>query len=286
MDKKLLDSMFANLLHIGNKTTYVNPKMNDYIYGAVNGIHVLDLSKTITRLEVVKKELETLSKEGKKILFVATKLQSRDAFADLAKKSGHYYVNEKWVPGLLTNFKTISKRIAYYIKLSTDSEKGAFDVLTKKEKASKMLELEKLDRVFRGLKEMKKLPDAVFVADGVYDKKSLMEANKVGKKSFAILNTNGDIDLVDDFIPASTNSVKSVTFIAEALISSLPKASSLKAQVKRTPVKKTSGEQVRSPRPEIKKEVERKAPAKKVEDKEVERKAPVRKTETKKTEEK
>jgi small subunit ribosomal protein S2 len=179
MDKKLLDSMFANLLHIGNKTTYVNPKMNDYIYGAVNGIHVLDLTKTVVRLEAVKKQLEELSKEGKKILFVATKLQSRDAFAKLAKDSGHYYVNEKWVPGLLTNFKTISKRIAYYIKLKTDSEKGAFDVLTKKEKAAKILELEKLDRVFRGLTEMKRLPDAVFVADGVYDQKSLMEANKI-----------------------------------------------------------------------------------------------------------
>ena len=281
MDKKLLDNMFANLLHIGNKTTYVNPKMNDYIYGAVNGIHVLDLTKTVTRLDSVKKSLEELSKEGKKILFVATKLQSRDAFAKLAKDSGHYYVNEKWVPGLLTNFKTISKRIAYYIKLSSDSEKGAFDVLTKKEKASKLLELEKLDRVFRGLKEMKKLPDAVFVADGVYDKKSLMEANKIGKKAFAILNTNGDIDLVNDFIPASTNSVKSVTFIAEQLISSLPKA---KAQVRKNIVKNNSRDQKRAPRPATKKEVERKTPVKKEENKEVERKAPVKKEAPKKEE--
>ena len=281
MDKKLLDNMFANLLHIGNKTTYVNPKMNDYIYGAVNGIHVLDLTKTVTRLDAVKKSLEELSKEGKKILFVATKLQSRDAFAKLAKDSGHYYVNEKWVPGLLTNFKTISKRIAYYIKLSSDSEKGAFDVLTKKEKASKLLELEKLDRVFRGLKEMKKLPDAVFVADGVYDKKSLMEANKIGKKAFAILNTNGDIDLVNDFIPASTNSVKSVTFIAEQLISSLPKA---KAQVRKNIVKNNSRDQKRAPRPATKKEVERKTPVKKEENKEVERKAPVKKEAPKKEE--
>jgi small subunit ribosomal protein S2 len=227
MDKKVLNSMFENLLHIGNKTTYINPKMKDYIYGSVNGIHVIDLTKTARKLEEIKKELEALSKEGKKILFVATKLQSRDAFSKLAEATGHYYVNEKWVPGLLTNFKTISKRIAYYIRLLNDSKRGAFDVLTKKEKASKLLELEKLDRVFRGLKEMKRLPDIVFVADGVYDKKALVEAKKIGKKAFAILNTNGDIDLVDNFIPANTNSVKSVTFIAEQL-SSLPKVDNAK----------------------------------------------------------
>jgi ribosomal protein S2 len=127
---------------------------------------------------------------------------------------------------------------------------------------------------------MKRLPDAVFVADGVYDQKSLMEANKIWKKSFAILNTNGNIDLVDDFIPASTNAVKSVTFIAESLASSLPKASAKKAQVRKTPAKKTSGEQKRkapAKKAEVKKETEKK---------EVERKAPTKKTTTKKTEEK
>ncbi len=269
MEKKVLNKMFDNLLHIGNKTSYINPKMKDYIYGAVNGIHVFDLTKTAKRLEEVKKQLEELSKEGKKILFVATKLQSRDAFANLAEKTGHYYVNEKWVPGLLTNFKTISKRIAYYIRLLNDSKRGAFDVLTKKEKASKLLELEKLNKVFKGLKEMKKLPDVVFVADGVYDKKALVEAKKIGKKAFAILNTNGDIDLVDDFIPANTNSVKSVTFIAEEL-STLPKVDSAKRwTIRRNTNRKVSGER--------KAPVKKQAP-KKVEQKEQERKAPVKKT--------
>jgi small subunit ribosomal protein S2 len=122
MDKKILSSMFDNLLHIGNKCNYWNPKMKSYIYGSVNGIHVINLVKTAERLEEVKKQLKELASEGKKILFVATKLQSRDAFAKLASETGHYYVSEKWVPGLLTNFKTIKKRISTYLKLLRDSE--------------------------------------------------------------------------------------------------------------------------------------------------------------------
>ncbi|HAO15595.1 MAG TPA: 30S ribosomal protein S2 [Tenacibaculum sp.] len=112
-------------------------------------MHVINLVKASYKLEEVKEELKSLASEGKKILFVATKLQARDAFSKLASDTGHYYVTEKWVPGLLTNFKTIRKRIGSYLKLIRDNETGAFDVLTKKEKASKLLELEKLDKAFK-----------------------------------------------------------------------------------------------------------------------------------------
>jgi len=122
MDKKLLNDMFANLLHIGNKSNYWNPKMKNYIYGTVNGIHVINLIETVKKIDEVKAEIKELHSQGKKILFVATKLQSRDAYVDLAKATGHYYVSEKWVPGLLTNFKTIKRRIATYIKLLKDSK--------------------------------------------------------------------------------------------------------------------------------------------------------------------
>jgi len=149
MDKKALNTMFDHLLHIGNKTNYWSPQMKPYIYGAVNGIHVFNLIETAKRLDAVKKELSTLAGEGNKILFVATKLQARDAFAELAESTGHHYVSEKWVPGLLTNFKTIKRRISTYLKLAKDLESGALDILTKKEKAAKMLELEKLDRAFK-----------------------------------------------------------------------------------------------------------------------------------------
>jgi len=112
MQKEVLNSMFDNLLHIGNKSNYWNPKMKEYIYGSVNGIHVINLVKSAQKLEEVKAELKALHADGKKVLFVACKLQARDAFAKLAEETGHFYVTEKWVPGLLTNFRTIKKRIA------------------------------------------------------------------------------------------------------------------------------------------------------------------------------
>ena len=149
MDKKILNEMFSNLLHIGNKTNYWNSKMKNYIYGSVNGIHVINLVKTAEKLEEIQTELKALATEGKKILFVATKLQARDSFEKLATETGHYFVTEKWVPGLLTNFKTIKRRISTYLKLKRDFENGAFDVLTKKEKAAKKLELDKLHRSYR-----------------------------------------------------------------------------------------------------------------------------------------
>jgi small subunit ribosomal protein S2 len=122
MEKKVLNTMFENLLHIGNKTNFWNPKMKEYIYGSVNGIHVFNLIKTAEELENVKKSLKDLATEGKKILFVATKLQARDSFVKLAEETGHHYVSEKWVPGLLTNFKTIRRRIATYMRLLKESE--------------------------------------------------------------------------------------------------------------------------------------------------------------------
>jgi len=236
MDKKILNSMFENLLHIGNKTNYWSPKMKNYIYGSVNGIHVFNLIKTSTELEKAKTAIKKAASEGKKILFVATKLQARDAFSKLAIETGNFYVTEKWVPGLLTNFKTIKKRIATYLKLLKDSETGAFDVLTKKETAAKMLELEKLDKAFKWLKEMKKVPEILFVVDGAFEAQALREANSLKLPSLAVLNTNGDPDTVEAFIPANTNSVKSIEFIAKELKSCL---SGVKATSKAVPRKLT-----------------------------------------------
>ncbi len=236
MDKKLLNSMFENLLHIGNKTNYWNPKMKNYIYGSVNGIHVFNLIKTADELEKAKAAVKKAATEGKKILFVATKLQARDAFSKLATDTGNFYVTEKWVPGLLTNFKTIRKRISTYLKLLKDAENNAFDILTKKEKAAKLLELEKLDRAFKWLKEMKKVPDIIFAIDGAFEVQALREANSLKLPSFAVLNTNGDPDRVEAFIPANTNSVKSIDFIANELRSSL---SGVKAVNKAVPRKLT-----------------------------------------------
>lgn len=230
MDKNVLSTMFDNLLHIGNKTNFWNPKMKGYIYGSVNGIHVFNLIKTWAELENVKTSLRALASEGKKILFVATKLQARDAFAKLATETGHYYVTEKWVPWLLTNFKTIKRRIATYMRLLKESETGALDILTKKEKASRLLELEKLDKAFGWLKEMKKIPDIVFAIDGAFEEQALREAKSLNLTAFAVLNTNGDPDMVEWFIPANTNAVKSLDYVAAELKSVLSgvKVSSVK----------------------------------------------------------
>ena len=221
MEKKQLNEMFENLLHIGNKTNYWDPKMKSYIYGSVNGIHVINLVKTSEKIEKVKSLLKELHTSGKKILFVGTKLQARDAVEKIATESGHFYVTEKWVPGLLTNFKTIKRRIATYLQLSKDMESGTFDVLTKKEKASKMLELEKLEKAYRWVKDMKRVPEVIFIVDSVYEDQAVREANSLKLTSFAISSTNGDDTLVNYMIPANTNAVTSIEYILEQLKESI-----------------------------------------------------------------
>jgi len=253
MEKKQLMEMFDNLLHIGNKTNYWNPRMKSFIYGSTNGVHVINLVKTAEQIDSVVSQMQKLTSEGKKVLFVATKLQARDPFVKLAEETGNYYVTEKWVPGLLTNFKTIRKRIGTYVKLLKDSEIGGFDMLTKKEKAAKMLELEKLDRAFKGLKEMKRVPEIIFVIDGEFESQAIKEANSLNLTSFAVSNTNGDPLQTTDIIPCNTNSVKSLEFIASAL----------KAGFK-APAKKPAPARAVKPAP-AKKAPAKKAPAKKEE---------------------
>ena len=283
MEKKVLNEMFENLLHIGNKTNFWNSKMRDYIYGSVNWVHVINLLKTWIKLEEVKNELKTFATEGKKILFVATKLQARDSFSKVASDTGHFYVTEKWVPGLLTNFKTIKARIVTYLKLLRDSETWAVDVLTKKEKAAKMLELEKLDRAFRWLKEMKKTPDVIFVVDSIYEKQAVKEANNLKIPVFAIANTNGDDSIVTNLIPANTNSVKSIDYLANELAKVLTwmvikQARTQKTVVKKPMVKKTTETKVIRKEEAPKKVITTKKTEEKVE--KVEEKIEVKKEET------
>ena len=254
--------------------------MKSYIHSSTNGVHVIDLTKTISKLEEVKAEMEDLTLSGKKILFVATKIQGRDAFQKLAEDTGNYFVTEKWVPGLLTNFKTIKRRISAYQKLIRDSETGALDILTKKEKASKMLELEKLDKAFKWLKQMKGLPDVIFVVDAVYEKQALKEAAVLGIHSLAICNTNANPNELDNLIPANTNAVKSIEYIVDAIKGSFKKADPvLMAKKKKQAAAKKAAEAPKKPEPKI---AEAKAPAKK----EAPKKAAPAKAEAKPTEKK
>ncbi len=285
MEKNKLNSMFENLLHIGNKTNFWNAKMKPYIYGSVNGIHVINLVKTSEKLDEVKKELEKLTSEGKKVLFVWTKLQAKSSIKKLAVDTWNYYVTEKWVPGLLTNFKTIKRRIVSYIKLLKDADRWAFDVLTKKEKASKMLELEKLDKAYSWVKEMKKLPEIIFVVDGIYEEQAIKEANNLKIPVFAIFNTNGDDTIVSNFVPANTNSVKSIDYLISEITPSIKKA---KAPSTKAKVNKFTEKKEATKKAPVKKETPKKEAPKKEEKVEVKKeevkKAPAKKTTTKKEE--
>jgi len=230
--------------------------MKSFIHGSSNGVHIIDLTQTAQQLTTVNAQLQELNAAGKKVLFVATKLQARDAFTKLAEDTGNFYVTEKWVPGLLTNFKTIKKRISTYLKLLRDSEGTGFDMLTKKERAAKMLELEKLDKAFKGLKLMKRTPDVIFVVDGVYEGQAVKEASTLNIPCFTVSNTNGNPFDVTGAIPANTNSVKSLDYLAVAL------KEGFKAPAKKAAPAAKAPEKVETAKAPVKKAAA-KAPAKK-----------------------
>jgi len=217
----LVKSMLENAVHIGHKREYWSPKMRDYIYGVQNGVHVFDLYKTATKLEEAKAILEDYSSRGKTILFVGTKVQTKDLVEAFAVSTGHYYVNSKWVPGLLTNFSTIKKRIGYYNELETSLANGMLDGLTKKEKSVKMKELEKLKTAYAGVKDMKRTPDLLVVVDGHYEDLALTEAVVLGLPTISLLGSTGDIDKTTYFVPCNVNSIKALAYILGELKSSI-----------------------------------------------------------------
>lgn len=209
----LIKSMLENAVHIGHKREYWSPKMRDYIYGTQNGVHVFDLYKTAAKLEEAKAALEDLSSKGKSILFVGTKIQSKDLVEALAISTGNFYVSSKWVPGLLTNFTTIKKRIAYYNELETSLANGMLEGMTKKEKSVKLKELEKLKEAYVGVKDMKRVPDVLVVVDGHYEDLALTEAAVLKTTTISLLGSTGDVDKTDYFVPCNVNSIKALAFI-------------------------------------------------------------------------
>ncbi len=217
----LVQSMLENAVHIGHKREYWSPKMRNYIYGIQNGVHVFDLYKTAEKLIEVKAVLEDLTSRGKTVLFVGTKVQTKDLVEALAVSTGHFYVNTKWVPGLLTNFSTIKKRIAYYNELEASLINGMLDGLTKKEVSVKMKELEKLKAAYVWVKDLKRPPDVVVVIDGHYEDLALTEAHTMGVTTIALLGSTGDIDKTDYFVPCNVNSIKALAYMLGELKSAL-----------------------------------------------------------------
>jgi small subunit ribosomal protein S2 len=204
-------------VHFGHQTTRWNPKMKKYIYGARNGIHIVNLQKTLTMFKEAEKYLKNASRQGKKILFVATKKQAQDLIAEQADRAGMYYINQRWLGGTLTNFSTIRKSIQRLLDLERMEEETQFEQLRKKEAQNKRKEIEKLNKFLRGIKKMKDLPDIMFVVDTHKERIAMAEAIKLGITVVAIVDTNCDPDGIDYIIPGNDDAIRSIDLFASRI---------------------------------------------------------------------
>ena len=204
-------------VHFGHQTRRWNPKMAPYIYTERNGIYIIDLQKTVGMVDTAYKAVEDIVADGGTVLFVGTKKQAQDAVKTEAERCGMYYVNERWLGGMLTNFKTIRTRIARLIELEKMQEDGTFEVLPKKEVAVLLHEKEKLDKNLGGIKEMTRIPDVMFVVDPRKEKIAIQEAHILGIPVVAIVDTNCDPEEVDYVIPGNDDAIRAVKLIASKI---------------------------------------------------------------------
>lgn len=207
--KQLLESG----VHFGHTTRRWNPKMAKYIFTARNGIYIIDLQKTANEIEKAYAALLEITKNDGKVLFVGTKKQAQEAVKEEAARSGQFFVNQRWLGGTLTNFKTIKKRIAKLHELYKMEENGSFDKLPKKEVIKLIGEREKLEKFLGGIKEMQKLPSALFIVDPRKERNAILEARKLNIPVFGIVDTNCDPDDVDYVIPANDDAIRAVKLV-------------------------------------------------------------------------
>ena len=204
-------------VHFGHQTRRWNPKMAEYIFTERNGIYIIDLQKSVKKLEEAYNFVREISAEGKNVLFVGTKKQAQDSIKEEAERAGAYYVNARWLGGMLTNFATIRRRIARLKQLRTMQEDGTFDLLPKKEVIKLNLEIEKLEKFLGGIKNMTKLPGALFVVDPRKEKIAVSEAKKLGIPVVAIVDTNCDPDDIDYVIPGNDDAIRAVKLISSVI---------------------------------------------------------------------
>jgi small subunit ribosomal protein S2 len=210
-------------VHFGHKAHRWNPKMFPYIYSEVNNIHILDLIQSATLLKKAMRYLEIAASKNEKVLFVGTKRQATTLIAQEAIRSNSYYVNHRWLGGMLTNWTTMKERIAKLKDLENQESLGTFDLLTKKEGALRRKELTKLRKYLDGIKNMSVLPDAVIIIDQKREITAVAECRKLGIPVISILDTNCDPDLVDIPIPGNDDAVRSIKLILTALTDSIIK---------------------------------------------------------------
>ena len=208
-------------VHFGHQTRRWNPKMAKYIFTERNGIYIIDLQKTVKKLDEAYNYVKEVAAEGGDILFVGTKKQAQESIRDEALRCGMHYVNARWLGGMMTNFRTIRKRIDRMEQLKTMQEDGTFDLLPKKEVVKLELEIEKLEKYLGGIKDMNKLPAAMFVVDPRKEKIAVAEAHKLGIPVIAIVDTNCDPDEIDYVIPGNDDAIRAVKLISSAMANAI-----------------------------------------------------------------
>lgn len=204
-------------VHFGHQTRRWNPKMATYIFTERNGIYIVDLQKTVRKMEEAYNFVRDLAVDGKDILFVGTKKQAQEAIEYEAQRCGMYYVNQRWLGGMLTNFKTIRQRIDELNRLNEMENDGTFEVLPKKEVIKLRLERDKLERNLGGIKDMKKLPAAIFIVDPRKERIAIAEARNLGIPIIAIVDTNCDPDEIDYVIPGNDDAIRAVKLITSKM---------------------------------------------------------------------
>lgn len=212
-----IEQMAQAGLHFGHRSSKVHPKMKPYIFGVRNGVHIIDLEKTKEKLQEALDFIKALISENKILLMVGTKIQIKSLAAKTAKDCGFPYVSERWLGGTFTNFNAFLKRIEYYKNLEKQKETGEWEKYTKKERAKFSKELKDLDIKFSGIKDLQRLPDAIFVCDMKTDKLAVHEASMKGIKIIGIADTNIDPNQADLFIPANDDALSSVKYILDKI---------------------------------------------------------------------
>ena len=208
-------------VHFGHQTKRWDPKMAEYIYQARNGIHIIDLQKTSKKIDEAYAFMKEVAEEGKDILFVGTKKQAQECIKDAAIKSNMFYVDQRWLGGMLTNFKTIRKRIERLNKLEQMQEDGTFDVLPKKEVTKLKNEMEKLEKNLGGIKNMTRMPGAMFVVDPKNERIAILEAKKLNIPIVGLVDTNCNPEDVDYPIPGNDDAIRAVKLITDVMANAI-----------------------------------------------------------------
>ena len=212
-----MKSLLEAGVHFGHQTRRWNPKMAQYIFTERNGIYIIDLQKTVKKIEEAYEQAREIAANGGEILFVGTKKQAQDAIEKEAKKCGMPYINQRWLGGLLTNYKTIRKRIDRLEELEQMEEDGTFDVLPKKEVIQLRHEIERLEKFLGGIKDMNGMPDAIYIVDPKKEQIAVKEAHILGIPIIGILDTNCDPDEIDYPIPGNDDAIRAVKLITETI---------------------------------------------------------------------